>query len=84
MGSDFAATWTACKAGVAALAEAVPNATVADFMLPSPITADAGNYWDPVHYRVPMADRIMADLAAATVGDATADDRLLTPERAHP
>ena len=83
-GSDFAATWAACKARVAAIAASVPNTVVADFLIPSPITSDRANYWDPVHYRVPIADRIMADLAAASAGQPTPDDRILTPERPAP
>lgn len=78
-GSDFAATWAACKAQVALSAASVPNAVVADFLIPSPITADRASYWDPVHYRVPVADRVMADLALAADGQATPDDRILTP-----
>ena len=80
-GSDIAAVWAACKAQVAALAAGVPNTVVADFMIPSPITTSPDNYWDPVHYRVPVADRIMADLAAAAAGRDTPDDQVLTPGR---
>ena len=64
-----------------ALAARVPNAVVADFLIPSPITSSQANYWDPVHYREPVADRIMADLAAASAGQASPDDRILTPDR---
>ncbi len=78
-GSDFAANFAACKARVAAVAAMVPGTTVVDFLFPSPITRDRSNYWDPVHYRMPIADRIMADLAAAVTGRATADDRILVP-----
>ena len=81
-GSDFAASWSACKAQVVAIAASVPHVVVADFLIPSPITADRGSYWDPVHYRVPIADRIMADLAAAADGQPTADDRILVSD--HP
>ncbi len=77
-GSDLAANWAACKAQVAAIAGRVPNTVVADFLFPSAITSDQTNYWDPVHYRVPIADRIMTDLAAATAGQETPDDRILT------
>ena len=39
-------------------------------MIPSPITTTTASYWDPVHYRIPVADRLMTDLAApATAGD---------------
>ncbi len=79
-GSDFAAGWAACKVQVAAIAAEVPNTTVVDFQIPSPITRERTNYWDPVHYRVPVADRLMADLAAASTGQGSADDRILTSE----
>ena len=62
----------------AAIADSIANATVADFLIPSPITLDRANYWDPVHYRLPIAERIMADLAAAAEGRPTPDDRILT------
>ena len=76
-GSDYAAMWDACRAQVAALAQPIANTLVVDFNIPSPITADTANYWDPVHYRVPVASRIVADLAAATAGSATADVRVI-------
>jgi hypothetical protein len=76
-GSDFAANYAACKAAVEAIAAVVSNILVVDFLFPSPITTDRENYWDPVHYRVPIADRIMADLAAGLAGRSTADDRIL-------
>ncbi len=78
-GSDFAANFAACKAEVRTIAAAAPNTIVVDFLFPSPITTNQANYWDPVHYRLPIADRIMADLAAATAGRAGAEDRILAP-----
>ncbi len=77
--SAFAATMAACKAQAAAMLAGVPNATVVDFLRPSPITTDIANYWDPVHYRLPIADRIAADLAAALDGRAGPDDAVLLP-----
>ena len=76
-GSDFAAALAACKAQVMALAGPIPSVLVVDFLFPSPITSDRSNYWDPVHYRVPIADRLMNDLAAAVAGRTTPDDRIL-------
>lgn len=70
-GSDFAAMLDDCKRQVVAIARGIPSAEVLDFMIPSPITTTAASYWDPVHYRVPVADRLMTDLASATAaGDA--------------
>ncbi len=63
-----AAVWTECKRRVARLAAAVPNAVAADFMRPNAITGDDLNYWDGLHYRQPIAERIVRDLAAAQAG----------------
>jgi hypothetical protein len=71
------AVWRECKQRVAALARRLPNALAVDFMLPSPITANDDNYWDALHYRVGIADRLARDLAAAGRGDASADYRVL-------
>jgi hypothetical protein len=78
-GSDYAAMLDACKAQVTQIARGVPNATVVDFQIPSAITMQRSSYWDPVHYRLPIASRLMADLAGAVQGHASADDRLLVP-----
>ena len=78
-GSEGAAVWSECKRRVAAIAAATPNTVVADFMRPSPITDNDRNYWDPLHYRVGVADRLVRDLAAAARGEGTADGPLLAP-----
>jgi hypothetical protein len=78
-GSDIAAVNAACKSAVASIAAGAPGTEVVDFLIPSPITRDRDNYWDPLHYRVPIADRIMRDLAAASQGRPSEDDRLLVP-----
>lgn len=54
----------ACKARVARIGRR-HGATVADFRIPSPVTTEDGNYWDALHYRVPVAARIVDGLAAA-------------------
>ena len=70
-GSDYAAMLDDCKHQVVAITRSIPSVEVLDFMIPSPITTNTASYWDPVHYRVPVADRLMADLASATAeGDA--------------
>jgi hypothetical protein len=78
-GSDVAALNAACKRDVARIASSVPGTTVVDFLIPSPITRVRDNYWDPLHYRVPIANRIMRDLLAASEGEMSDDDRLLVP-----
>ncbi len=69
--------WRVTCARVVAVAESTPNTIVVDFMLPSPITETDDNYWDALHYRVAVADRLARDLAAADRGDASDDYRLL-------
>ena len=66
-----------CKRRVARLAAEVPNTAAVDFMWPSPIASDAGNYWDPHHYRVGIAERIVSDLAEVVNGRASGDARPL-------
>ena len=61
----------ACKARVAALG-AGNRALAVDFRRPSPLTSRDANYWDALHYRLPLAARIVADLKAAL--DTGADD----------
>jgi hypothetical protein len=63
-GSSSAAREAACKAQVARIG-AARGATVVDFRIPSPITTQDTNYWDPLHYRLPVAARIVAGLKAA-------------------
>ena len=63
-GSPAAAREAACKAEVARIG-AARGASVVDFRIPSPITTQDTNYWDPLHYRLPVAARIVAGLKAA-------------------
>jgi hypothetical protein len=57
--------WRACKAAVAGIAAAVPGPMVIDFMIPSRITRDDANYWDPLHYSVDIAQRLATLVAQA-------------------
>jgi hypothetical protein len=77
-GSPVAVAWNECKLRVARLASRIPNTIAVDFMLPSPITERDDNYWDALHYRVAVADRIARDLAAAARGEASTDYRILS------
>ncbi|GJE10422.1 MULTISPECIES: hypothetical protein [Methylobacterium] len=54
----------ACKARVAAIG-ARRGAVVVDFRIRSPITAQDAHYWDALHYRLPIAARIVQDLKDA-------------------
>jgi len=68
-GSGTAARWAACKREVAKIA-AETGAQALDFMIPSAITRDRDNYWDPLHYRVPIAARLAEGLAKGESPDA--------------
>ena len=78
-GSDAAAVLAACKAAVTDIARRVPGSLVVDFQIDSPITRPRENFWDPLHYRIGIADRLMRDLTAALGGQANEDDRILWP-----
>ncbi len=74
---------SACKARAARIG-AEHGALVVDFRIPSPVTTQDTNYWDALHYRVPVADRIVAGLKTAATtgaGDGTGLYRVLTPAR---
>jgi hypothetical protein len=66
-GSGAEAHEQACKAVVAELA-AKHGAAAADFRLRSPVTMDDANFWDPLHYRLPLANRLTHDLSAIASG----------------
>jgi len=68
-GSQTAAWWAACKRAATRVATA-RGASVLDFMVPSAITTDQTNYWDPLHYREAVAARLAAALARGADGDA--------------
>lgn len=61
-----------CKARIAAIGGKY-GATVIDWRIPSSITRNDNNYWDHLHYRVPIAFRIAQDLAAAVAGTESDD-----------
>ncbi len=70
-GSVEAQRLAACKAQVADIAKA-RRAHYVDFWINSPITRNDENYWDPLHYRVGIADRIVRGIAAAALEPPTA------------
>jgi hypothetical protein len=80
-GSAEAGRLEACKQEVAALARR-HGALAVDFRIASPVTAEDSNYWDPLHYRLPIADRLARALAQAWRDgrpDAGGFDRVLAP-----
>jgi hypothetical protein len=76
--SDGAVVWDECKRRVARLGHTVAKVMVVDFMRPTPITTVDDNYWDPVHYRAGVADRIARDLIAADHGEGSPDYLLMS------
>lgn len=69
-GSRAAAEEALCKTRIADVARR-HGAFLIDFRIPSPITTADANYWDGLHYRLPIVDRIVAGLerAVAEGGD---------------
>lgn len=65
-GSLEALRETECKGRIAALA-ARHGAAVVDFRLWSTITTEDENYWDRLHYRLSIAERVESGLAMALV-----------------
>ena len=75
--SPGASVWDECRRRVVREASHAPNTLVVDFMRISPITREDSNYWDGVHYRIGIADRLAADLASAARGGASDDYQVL-------
>ncbi len=70
-GSLTAWRWDACKRAVTTVARR-HGAELLDFMVPSPITQDRDNFWDPVHYRQAVAARVTAGLVRGRSDEAAA------------
>ena len=68
-GSVTAWRWAHCKAEVAAIARR-RDARALDVQIPSAITRDRDNFWDPVHYRQAIATRVTEGLARGDSPDA--------------
>jgi hypothetical protein len=65
-GTRAAAVEAECKARIAALARK-RSAQLIDWRITSPITTKDANYWDQLHYRLPIADRLARELIAAVL-----------------
>lgn len=73
-GSQRDAEITICKARIADIAHK-HKARVVDFSFASGVTSKDENYWDPLHYRLPIADVIVQGLKKASeTGQSAADD----------
>jgi hypothetical protein len=79
-GSDAEAREDECKRRVAAIG-ARHGGTVVDFRRPSAVTGADINYWDQLHYRLPIAKRLVETVRAIEEGTSAGDDgfyRVLT------
>ena len=72
-GSFEAAQDEECKARTAAII-AQHHGTTVDLSFASPITTEDTNYWDALHYRLPIAGRIAEVLREASEGKAGGQD----------
>jgi hypothetical protein len=65
-GTHNAAVDAECKARIASIAR-TRGAKVVDWRIASPITTNDENYWDGLHYRLPIAQRIARELTEAVL-----------------
>lgn len=68
-GSELARRWASCKSEILRVVGSVPNTVVIDFMIKDAITTHRSEYWDPLHYRVNVADRMMLAFGRILAGD---------------
>ena len=72
-----------CKARVAAIGKR-HGAVVLDFRIPSSITRDDSNFWDSLHYRIAIAERLAASLQDPPQAEGRSSDgsfEVLSPGR---
>jgi hypothetical protein len=62
-----------CKERIVAIARR-HDAMLIDWRLASGITREDSNYWDPVHFRLPIAQRVTHDLIAAAIDGRESED----------
>jgi len=72
-GTREAAVEAECKARIGATGRA-RGAKVIDWRIASPITTNDANYWDGLHYRLPIAQRIGRELVGAALNNAESPD----------
>lgn len=83
-GSQDARFHDACKAAIGAIA-ARQGAVLVDYAHMSSVTRADDNYWDPLHFRLPIARRVESDLAAVAKGnDPKADGVAIVKRQASP
>lgn len=64
---------TECKRRIAAIA-VERHAVVVDWRIPSRLTENDTNYWDGLHYRLPVAERVARETADAVLTGAVSQD----------
>ncbi|WP_112664191.1 hypothetical protein [Microvirga flavescens] len=82
-GTRDAAIEAACKTQLTDLAKE-KGAALIDFRFRSSVTENDANYWDPLHYRIGIAHRIvesLKDARATGKGDAAGFYKVLNPPR---
>ena len=72
-GTRDAAVEAECKARIAAIGRKF-GAMVIDWRIASPITRNDENYWDGLHYRLPIARRLTDDLIGAVLNGTESSD----------
>lgn len=65
--------YEACKQAIAAVARQRGGILV-DYAHASPVTSDDSHYWDPLHFRLPIAQRVEQELARVATGGAPLGD----------
>ncbi|MEE9589205.1 MAG: hypothetical protein V3V97_14415 [Hyphomicrobiaceae bacterium] len=73
IGSRQAAIEAECKSRIAEIAQR-HGAFVIDFRISSSLTTTDTNYWDALHYRLPIGERIINGIAAASARGGPATD----------
>ncbi len=71
-GTEAAAIEQVCLDRLAAIARK-HGALMVDWRFPSALTREDTNFWDPLHYRLPIAERLVEDLRQAATGASAAD-----------
>ena len=79
-GSVAAQRHEACKQAIGAVAKR-RGAILLDYAHDSAVTRTDENYWDPLHFRLPIAGRVARDLVVAAKGGPDAADGVVTVSR---
>jgi hypothetical protein len=66
-----------CKRRVAGAALRWPNTLVIDLAIPSASTKNDDNWWDAMHIRAPVAERVTEQIASAAAGQDAGDALIL-------